>query len=221
MRRQAFSQDQTDQVIYLYEQKNHGVDFIAAELDVSHSTVWRTLKRHGVKLRMQNKFKHVDTAEVIQRYLNGENSNAIGESYGMTGESIRYRLRRAGVPIRAKSEAAKLRGDEWTPERVDLLKELWVAGMNSAKIRDRLGINYCRQTICAKAKELGLRPRLTHKKSPSEISTLASAKVFARDYRQDSIISFLPENPQLDADWRHVLSKVRQERAAANEAARV
>jgi len=58
-------------------------------------------------------------------------------------------------------------------------------------------------------------------RTTTQISIFASAVAAAKQYRPDTIISFLPESPQLEGDWRAILSQVRRERAAAAEASRL
>jgi len=54
-------------------------------------------------------------------------------------------------------------------------------------------------------------------RTTTQISIFASAVAASKQYRADTIITFLPESPDLEANWRYILSKVRQERAAAAE----
>ena len=219
----AFTEQQITQIIQMYEGERLSVDSIAQYLNASPSSVWRALRRNGVTLRGQSRRAKIDTDEIVKRYLAGQSSNEIAESFGMRGESIRYRLRRAGVIIRSKSEATltyRALETEWTPERIEKLKELWRAGTATSEIRKQLGISYQDKAVTEKAKALGLEPR-RQPKSASEISVLASAVTAANQYQHETLLTFLPENPELETEWRAILSQVRRERAAAAEAARL
>lgn len=46
-------------------------------------------------------------AEVVQRYLAGEDTVTLGAAYGVSASSIGYHLKRAGVKLRSRSEAAR------------------------------------------------------------------------------------------------------------------
>lgn len=48
-------------------------------------------------------------AEIVQRYIGGEPSTALGPEYGVDDRTVRKLLRRTGVPVRSRSEALKLR----------------------------------------------------------------------------------------------------------------
>lgn len=218
----AFTEQQAERIVHLYEEMKLSVDKIAERFETNCMSVWRTLKRHGVEIRPNPRQSKLDLDEVIKMYRSGVSSNEIAERFGLKGESIRYRLRKAGVNIRSKSDAAKAicaMDSEWTEERVEKLKQLWTTSMTVIQIRDELGIRYTEKAVRNKARSLRLPPR-GQSKSGSEISLLASAVRSARQYQDDTLISFLPENPQLEADWQAILSTVRRERAAAQEASR-
>lgn len=207
----ALNTQQCERIVDLYETQKLSVEVIAVRLESNPMTVWRTLKRHGVKIRPNGRQSKLSTDEVVRRYQNGESSNEIAETYGLQGESIRYRLRKAGVDIRSKKAAAK-NGTEWTPERQELLKSLWIQGVSAGEIRKQLGISYGDKTVMSRARKLGLQSRRWPGRSASRISTLASAVASARQYVDRSIITFLPESPRLEMEWRHVLADVQVER---------
>jgi transposase len=219
----AFTEQQITRMVHLYEEMKLSVERIAERFETNCMSVWRALKRSGVEIRPNSRNSKLDMDTVIKMYRSGISSNQIGEQFGLKGESIRYRLRKAGVNIRSKSDAAKTymaADSEWTPERLEKFRELWDAGVTAAEIKRQLGVSYGEASIPKKARALGFPPR-RQAKSHSEISTLASAVAAARQYRDDTIISFLPDSPQLEADWRSIINQVRMERAAAAEAARV
>jgi transposase len=210
----AFTEQQCTRMVHLYEEMKLSVERIAERFETNCMSVWRTLKRNGVKIRPNSRNSKLDMDMVIKMYKSGISSNQIGERVGLKGESIRYRLRQAGVIIRSKSDAAKLVDNEWTAERLEKLKELWTAGKTCEEIRAELGISYHAKSVQQRAKSLGL-PSRGPSRSASEVSVFASAVACARQYQADTIISFLPESPQLEADWRAVLADTRRERAAA------
>ncbi len=212
----AFSEQQTNRIIHLYEEMQLSVEKIAERFETNCMSVWRALKRHGVKIRPNSRQSKVDMDKVVSMYRSGSSANDIADHYGLKGESIRYRLIKAGIIMRSKSVAAAMAiGSEWTPERVSMLRELWALGLPCAEIKEKLGISYHIKSIQQKARNLGL---VRESKSPSEIALHASAVTAAREYQQDTLISFLPDSPQLESDWRSILSDVRKERAQASQA---
>jgi hypothetical protein len=210
----ALNAQQCERMIHLYETQGLSVEVIAVRLESNPMTIWRTLKRHGVQIRANSRQSKLNIEDVIRRYRNGESSNEIAESCGLRGESIRYRLRKAGVLIRSKRDAASIIHNEWTPERQQQLKSLWLQGVPAGEIRERLGISYGEKSVMERARKMGLQSRQGPHRSGSKISTIASAVASARQYQDRSIITFLPESPRLEMEFRHLVAEERQRRAA-------
>jgi transposase len=156
-------------------------------------------------------------ADVVRLYtVDLLSSTLIADRYGCHAQSIRHMLKGSGVTIRGKQEAALLSASEWTDERVALLKELWPTGMKVDDIRDRLGISYTSRAVSRKADELGLPKRNNQparKPNPPK-PAVAIAAHKARPCNIRSLITFLPESPRLEMQFRHLVAKVRAERGA-------
>jgi GcrA cell cycle regulator len=68
----------------------------------------------------------------------------------------------------------------WTPERVELLKDLWGAGRTAAEIAKQLGGNITRNAVIGKAHRLGLSGRVSPiqkkaKKTPRSVKPAAAS----------------------------------------------
>lgn len=184
------------------------------------------------------------TAEVIQLYAGQklsayEVANRLAER-GMTTtpENIRNILKRAGVPLRNMKEARQIRKNTvWTEERDEQLRVLWSDGKTGREIVEALGLPCTPRAVCGRAGALGLASRLKppsdnpssvkrrmkrRERTSKEVSTLAAAVVAARQYQDVTLLTFLPENPRMEMEWKSILAAVKRERAAAAaEAARV
>ncbi len=71
----------------------------------------------------------------------------------------------------------------------------------------------------AKARENRLKTEPDYKPRPASWRASQRLRAFAGQateaaarYWQPSIVSFLPESPRLEMEWRHMLAKVQQER---------
>jgi hypothetical protein len=224
----CMSDKQVGRVCELYRD-GLSVSAIAERMDSNSMSVWRVLKRQGIEIRFNTRqltkgHNMVSAEKLRELYWTDKLSTVeIGYRYGVGKETVRVWMRRHNIPTRSKSDAAVLGPSEWTPGRIKRLKELWYTKMTCEQIKADLGISYGPRAVSAKAAALCLKPRQeprTHKvfrKSASEISRLAVATRMAKQYQDRSIISFLPDSPQLESDWRSILSKVREERAKANE----
>lgn len=156
-------------------------------------------------------------ADVKRLYVEERlSSTMIAAQYGCHPQSIRYMLKGSGVAIRNKQEAALLSYTEWTEERIALLQELWPTGMPIPEIHRRLGISYGLKSVSMKAKAIGLprRENPVKAKKPEPKPVPQTTRRTVGEFRDRTIISFLPESPRLEMAWRHELAKVRQERGA-------
>ncbi len=74
---------------------------------VSSGTIVRVIRRRGVATRSISEAKGgipaVQYAEVIRRYLEGENTYQLGMVFGLSARTIGYILKRQGIPIRSRS----------------------------------------------------------------------------------------------------------------------
>jgi hypothetical protein len=103
----------------------------------------------------------------------------------------------------------------WTDNQEALLRELWPAGVPAAEINRRLGRPE-KSELGKKCRALGLPPRKIRFKSrlPLAPEQKQQAQTAAVRFPAHTIISFMPESPTLEMQWRHELAKVRQERGA-------
>lgn len=104
----------------------------------------------------------------------------------------------------------------WTHEQDTILRELWTAGVAATEINRQLGRpeDY---DISKRRRQLGLPPRhtrfisgrrVTRRLKPRpEPTTTAAERMPTR-----SIITFMPESPRLEMEFRHLLAEVRAER---------
>jgi hypothetical protein len=99
---------------------------------------------------------------------------------------------------------------EWTDQRVAKLTQMWGAGETAAKIASAVGLS--RDGVIGKAHRLGLAGR------PSPIKRNVALQTTRRtvgQYKDRSIITFLPESPRLEMEFRHLVADQRQKRGAA------
>jgi DNA-binding transcriptional ArsR family regulator len=78
---------------------------IAEATGMSPSTVHRRLEREGIERRWPgmapgSRRRDLPIAIIVRRYREGETLNAIGGSFGVSGQSVRRRLIEAGVERR-------------------------------------------------------------------------------------------------------------------------
>jgi transposase/predicted HTH domain antitoxin len=224
-RHNSFSEAQCARIVHLYQEQKLSVERIAERMESNSMSVWRTLKRRGVEIRYNARQSMSATANVQTRRLPAladvvrlytvelMSSTTIAERYGCHAQSIRHMLKGSGVSIRGKVEAALLSASEWTDERVALLRELWPTGMKCDEIRDRLGISYTSRAVSRKADELGLPKRNNQPKRPPKPAAVAVAEHKPKP-RIRSLVTFLPESPRLEMEFRHLVAKVRAERGA-------
>jgi hypothetical protein len=77
---------------------------ISKSLHTTNQTIYRILKKHGVKLKV----RYLDEAErlaIRDEYLGGMSQVAIGRLHGIDPAAVRYTLRKLGVPPRSLSDA--------------------------------------------------------------------------------------------------------------------
>lgn len=103
---------------------------------------------------MPTKRLPLDVDDLIRRYAAGESHNAIAETLGVSGETIRDRLTRAGVRMRSKSEAPR-------PERVAVdsvaIVSRYLAGESEKALAAAFGIS--RSAIRMRLRKAGVEPR--------------------------------------------------------------
>jgi transposase len=222
----AFDERQCDRIVRLYTAEQMSVERIAERMSSNAMSVWRTLKRRGVEIRpnaRQSRNHDMNHAQArrlpsladVKRLYTEEllSSTVIAARYGCHAQSIRHMLKGSGVPIRGKQEAALLSASEWTDERVAMLKELWPTGMKVDDIKARLGISYTARAVSRKADELGL-PKRNNQPARKPVPAAATITAHKPKPQVRSIITFLPESPRLEMEFRHLVAKVRQERGA-------
>jgi hypothetical protein len=167
----------------------------------------------------------IDAAEVRTLYCDRRLScNQIAElltdrGIRVSDEYIRGFLKSIGIEMRSKSLARLLRtGTAGLDDMRDDIRPLVKQGMSPTQIVKTLGLKCCQQSLLDRLRKWGFRtdaPAPRKPKSASEISVLASAVACARQYQHETLLTFLPENPALETEWRAVLADTRRERAAA------
>ena len=168
-------------------------------------------------------------ADVKRLYVTEQlSSTAIAARYGCHAQSIRHMLKREGITIRNKREAALAGPSEWTDERKKRLKELWFTDMGVEQIRQELGITYTNRSVSRQAAVLGLPPRCEQPKrkvmTPKAIEwrrRQEDREKYQLPTREQSeqallrtLVSFEPHR-RLQTLWLTALAEVRSERAAA------
>jgi len=93
--------DQIDALIVAYEDGLTRED-LASAFAIDRLTAARHLERHGVS-RRGRKLTDEQVAEAAELYEAGWSLSRIGEKYGVWGQSVRYRLRKAGVQMRPRN----------------------------------------------------------------------------------------------------------------------
>jgi hypothetical protein len=153
-------------------------------------------------------------AEVARLYTEEKlGSNAIAARYGCCGESIRYLLCKAGVPIRSKTDAARLSHGAvdtiWTEERLAKLRKLWAEGKTGQQIAEILGDVCSRRAVIAKAHRLGLAGR----KASIAIRRQRAATVAPETLKRMSLdYSLIQLPPHLQVVFDALVAEVRAER---------
>lgn len=102
-----------DDAIALY-QSGKTADEVAAIVGIGKTSVYRVLRRHG--LRARPKFRDLDVAAIVSRYLAGESELALSRAFGIDRNGIRRRLTDAGVAPRDCSAAMFVRMARSTPD---------------------------------------------------------------------------------------------------------
>lgn len=158
---------------------------------------------------------------------------AIGKLYGTDAEGVRQWMIRLGVRRRSRAEAAQMRATEWTPKRVAMLPDLWNSTKTLVEVKKILGISYKPDSIRLQAQRMGLPPvrpgkplsehpravkwhqwRERHAAQRGAMNS-AKAAYLRPTMAHESIITFLPEAPHLQAEFEAIMAKVRRGRRAA------
>lgn len=105
----------TERILELYPVWQ-SVKKVSALVHLSPTCVYLTLKRHGVKMRKpggwahnENRLPHDEVQATVLLYEHGYSTNEVGEMLGISHSTVRFRLHKAGVPLRTRSESARRR----------------------------------------------------------------------------------------------------------------
>lgn len=94
-------------------------DWIAEQFGVAQSTIHYHLRKQGVRRRPRlgnpGRLSHEEMDRTVRLYKAGLTTYEIGQALERSHSSIAERLRRAGVPLRSKSEAA---AEAWRRKRI-------------------------------------------------------------------------------------------------------
>jgi uncharacterized protein (DUF433 family) len=138
--------------IISYYQSGMTTTQLAEKYGVGKNTIYRRLKKNGVKTPPRDKSKiKLPIEEIISYYQSGMTTYQLGEKYGVTFSTIRDRLKKNGVKLRPPRNM----------KRIDLPVEeiisYYESGMTLTKIADKYGVSY--KTIIARLRENGVKIR--------------------------------------------------------------
>lgn len=136
-RKVSLSEDQVAQLLRMAE-LGGTISKIADELDISETTVRRTLTAYGVKTRRQHTLKdEVDMDTVIKQYQEWVEIDDIMEQHGLNHSQLYYLLRQHGITARTKDDAWR----EAQAMRMDHAVEMYEEGETLAQIKEETGIH--------------------------------------------------------------------------------
>lgn len=164
----------------------------------------------------------LSASEIVRLYVDELQSiNAVAAKSHQTKQTIRNRLKHAGVTLRDRSEArARVSPHyaKWTPENDAKLRKLWGAGKTATTIANEIGCDLTKSAVTGRAHRMGLVKRPHIIKSATQRAAMLSQVAMsfgARPYRHRSLITFLPESPALEMQLRVEVAKARAERRLA------
>lgn len=128
--------------------------------------------------------RRLPMAEIARRYERGESSVAMGREFKVSHLTILTKLREMGVAIRSKNRPGRM-----TPERIDQLREMMIAGEKQEYIAAVLGVHLTTVTVHSRRLRADVRQLI----SPFELGGLSvkrcskcqTARLLS-DYRGDN-----------------------------------
>lgn len=155
-------------------------------------------------------------SEMRKLYESGLSSNQIAKLCKKSGETVRYHLHNAGVPLRDKSDAklsAMGMHGFWSAERIILMEKMWNEGKSGKAIGEALGCS--KNAVHGKANRMGLF-KLPEPSRKSRTRGVEKAKFGTANhnstFRHKSLISFLPDHPFLQKRFELEVAKAQAER---------
>lgn len=134
----------------LYEDEGLSIRQIGVKLARSMGLVHRHLRALEVEIRPShvvpwpgNTLEHAEMQRTGDLYLSGLSAREVGAVVGRDCRTVLYRLERAGVPRRSKSEAMK--GRARRTEHEDRILEVYAQGANLTETARVVGVT--RQTV--------------------------------------------------------------------------
>jgi len=113
---------------------------LSAALGVSHSTISRTLAKHGVETRRRGEqlllYSPQEEAEICARYNAGESLRQLGRAYDIDSRTVRGILKRNGVESRSISQAKRT----FSAEEESELCQRYCAGESSVRLAAEVGV---------------------------------------------------------------------------------
>jgi DNA-directed RNA polymerase specialized sigma24 family protein len=108
-------QDQQDRIIELYK-LGFSIRQVANRTHVSMSCVVNYLNQNNIKRRPPGgwalnakRLPYDEVAKTVLLYKHGWSTNEIAKALGIAHSTVRFRLQKAGVPLRPRAESCKLR----------------------------------------------------------------------------------------------------------------
>lgn len=132
----------TKQEIYRMhvEERVSGVE-IAKRLGIGETTVYRELRRRGVKLDIaaryatQRKTTPEEDQEMVRLYAEGWTTDQLADRYSVNAGTVKYRLKRNNVTLRSRGGPFR----DFSEEEVEQAKALYAEGVSQSKIGEVLG----------------------------------------------------------------------------------
>jgi DNA-binding CsgD family transcriptional regulator len=150
----------------------------------------------------------IPAQELRRLYVDEQRSPIqIAAAHGCTPETVRNWLAAFGIPKRNRSESRRLRiaqnGPTGAEKHAERLRKLWaVEGLTLNEIADALGAGVTGRTVAKWGHSLGLPLRST-------VAPMPTVRADPQPFRPRSVISFLPDSPRLEMEFRRCVAAAR------------
>jgi transposase-like protein len=191
-------------IISLYTERHHSTVYIGKKFGVNDETVWRFLRRKGIKtrsrkeiLKWEKQWRPRKPQEVIRLYERGVSPTQIARRFGVSRSCLYTFLKRHKVRIRTISEWRA-----WQPKNPDEIIALYVKQCwSSVEIGEKFGVGHSAVTSFLKQKGVAIRRngegREWQPRNPSKILELyklgwSSVRIGCRfGVGQNAVLNFI------------------------------
>lgn len=136
--------EETRQEIYRMhiEENASGIE-IAKHLGIGETTVYRELRRRGVKLDIASRYANQrkttpeQDQEMARLYTEGWTADQLAERYSVNAGTIKFRLKRNNITLRRRGGPFR----KFSEEEIARAKTLYAEGYSQSRIGELLGIS--------------------------------------------------------------------------------